>query len=58
MSVIREDAPDKYSVVEKVATGGGARTCAVDEKTHKVFVFYYEGTTRENAQLVMAVLAR
>lgn len=57
MTVIHEDAPDKYSVVEKVPTGGGARTCAVDEKTHKVFVFYYEGTTRENAQLVMAALA-
>ena len=57
MTVVREDGPDKYSVVEKVPTGGGARTCAVDEKTHKVFVFYYEGTTRENAQLVMAVLA-
>ncbi|HEY2856298.1 MAG TPA: hypothetical protein VGJ18_25885 [Gemmatimonadaceae bacterium] len=57
MTVIHEDSPDKYSVVEKVPTGGGARTCAVDDKTHKVFVFYYEGTTRENAQLVMAVLA-
>jgi hypothetical protein len=57
MSVIHEDSPDQYSVSAKVTTGGGARTCAVDDKTHKVFVFYYEGTTRENAQLVMAVLA-
>ncbi len=57
MTVIHEDGPDRYSVAEKVPTGGGARTCAVDDKTHKVFVFYYEGTTRENAQLVMAVLA-
>jgi len=57
MTVIHEDSPDKYSVTEKVPTGGGAHTCAVDDKTHKVFVFYYEGTTRENAQLVMAVLA-
>jgi hypothetical protein len=57
MTVIHEDAPDQYSVAEKVPTGGGARTCAVDEKTHKVFVFYYEGTSRENAQLVLAVLA-
>ena len=48
---------EPFSVVQKVPTGGGARTCAVDEKTHKVYVFYYEGTTRENAQLVMAVLA-
>lgn len=57
MTVVHEDSPDKFTVVEKVPTGGGARTCAVDEKTHKVYVFYYEGTTRENAQLVMAVLA-
>ena len=57
MTVIHEDAADQYSVAEKVPTGGGARTCAVDEKTHKVFVFYYEGTSRENAQLVLAVLA-
>ncbi len=57
LTVVHEDSPDKYSVVEKVPTGGAARTCAVDEKTHKVYAFYYEGTTRENAQLVLAVLA-
>jgi len=57
MTVIHEDSPNAFSVVAKVPTGGGARTCAVDERTHKVYVFYYEGTTRETAQLVMAVLA-
>lgn len=57
LTVIHEDSPDKFSVVEKVPMGGAARTCGVDEKTHKVYVFYYEGTTRENAQLVLAVLA-
>ena len=57
MTVIHEDGPDKFSVVEKVPTGGGARTCGVDSKTHKVYVFYYNGTTRQNAELVMAVLA-
>jgi len=57
LTVIHEDTPDRYSVVEKVPMGGGARTCGVDEKTHKVYVFYYEGTTRENAELVLAVLA-
>jgi DNA-binding beta-propeller fold protein YncE len=57
MTIIHEDGPDKYSVVGKVATGGGARTCAVDEKTHKVYIFYYNGTSRENSDLVMAVLA-
>jgi hypothetical protein len=57
MTVVHEDSPDAFSVVAKVPTGGGARTCAVDERTHKVYVFYYEGTSRENFQLVMAVLA-
>jgi len=57
MTVVHVDSPDKFSVVEKVPTGGGARTCAVDEKTHKVYVFYYQGPTRETAQLVLAVLA-
>jgi len=57
MTVVREDSPDAYTVVGKVPTGGGARTCAVDERTHKVYVYYYEGASRETAQLVMAVLA-
>lgn len=57
LTIVHEDGPDKFSVVGKVPTGGAARTCAVDEKTHKVYLFYYEGTTRENSQLVMAVLA-
>ena len=57
LTVVHEDTPDKFSVVEKVPTGGGGRTCAVDEKTHKVYVFYYEGATRETAQLILAVLA-
>jgi hypothetical protein len=57
MTIVHEDSPDKFSVVGKVPTGGAARTCAVDEKTHKVYLFYYDGPTRENSQLVMAVLA-
>jgi hypothetical protein len=57
MTVVHEDSPSAFSVVGKVATGGGARSCALDEKTHKVYVFYYEGATRETAQLVLAVLA-
>lgn len=57
MTVIHEDSPDKYTVVAKVPTGGGARTCAVDEKTHKVYVFYYEGNPRQGGKLITAVLA-
>ncbi|HEY7895739.1 MAG TPA: hypothetical protein VIC24_12650 [Gemmatimonadaceae bacterium] len=40
LTVVHEDSPDKFTVVETVPTGGAARTCAVDEKTHKVYVFY------------------
>jgi hypothetical protein len=29
----------------------------VDEKTHKVYVFYYQGTDRATAQMFLAVLA-
>ena len=58
MTVVHEDSPSAFSVAETVPTGGGARTCAVDERTHKVYVFYYDGASRETAQLVMAVLAR
>jgi DNA-binding beta-propeller fold protein YncE len=57
MTIVHEDSPSAFAVVGTVPTGGGARTCALDEKTHKVYVFYYQGTTRENAQLVLAVLA-
>lgn len=57
MTVVHEDGPDRFTVAEKVPTGGGARTCAVDDRTHKVYVFYYQGTTRENAELMLAVLA-
>ena len=38
LSVFHEDAPDKYSLVEKVATEGGARTLAVDHKTGRVYL--------------------
>jgi DNA-binding beta-propeller fold protein YncE len=57
ITVIHQDSPSKFSVVEKVPTGGGARTCGVDEKTHKVYVFYSEGATRATSQLILAVLA-
>jgi hypothetical protein len=56
MTIVHEDNPDKYSVVATVPTGGGARTCAVDDKTHKVYLFYYDSANRETANLVMAVM--
>jgi hypothetical protein len=57
LTVIHEDSPSKFTVVGTFPMGGGARTCAVDSRTHKVYVFYYEGTSRANFQLVAAVLA-
>ena len=57
MTVVHEDSPDRFTVADNVSTGGGARTCAVDDATHKVYVFYYRGTSRENAELIVAVLA-
>src|SRR6266853_4551140 len=38
LSVIHEDSPDKYSVVENVKTQAGARTMALDPQTHNVYV--------------------
>jgi DNA-binding beta-propeller fold protein YncE len=37
LTVIHEDSPDKFSVVENVTTQEGARTMALDPKTHQVF---------------------
>ena len=38
LTVVKEDSPDKFSVAENVPTQKGARTMALDTKTHKVFV--------------------
>jgi len=38
LSVIHEDSPDKFSFVEDVPTQQGARTMALDPKTHQVFL--------------------
>jgi outer membrane protein assembly factor BamB len=38
LSIIHEDSPDKYTNVANVKTEFGARTMAVDTKTHHVFV--------------------
>jgi DNA-binding beta-propeller fold protein YncE len=38
LSVIHEDSPGKFSVAENVPTQPGARTLALDSKTHNVFV--------------------
>src|ERR1700678_2040688 len=38
LTVVKEESPDKFSVVENVPTQAGARTLALDAKTHNIFV--------------------
>jgi YVTN family beta-propeller protein len=38
LTVIHEDTPDKYAVVENVPTQKSARTMTLDPKTHEVFL--------------------
>jgi hypothetical protein len=38
LTVVREDAPDKFTVVANVPTKRGARTMALDERTHRVYL--------------------
>ena len=38
ITVIHEESPDSYKVVETVKTQAGARTMALDPKTHKLFL--------------------
>ncbi len=43
ITVIHEDSPDKYSVVETVKTLPRAKTMALDPKTHQLFLSTAEG---------------
>jgi hypothetical protein len=38
LTVIHEDSPDKYTVVENVKTEKSARTMTLDPKTHNIFL--------------------
>ncbi|HXB12337.1 MAG TPA: YncE family protein [Bacteroidia bacterium] len=38
LTVVQEDGPDKFTVLENVATAKGARTCALNSKTHHVYL--------------------
>lgn len=38
LTVIREESPDKFSVLENVPTQPGARTMELDSKTHNVYL--------------------
>ncbi len=52
ITVVREDGPDKFSVAQTLSTQKGARTMAVDEKTHQLFTVTANVTgTRENRKI-------
>jgi hypothetical protein len=38
LTVIHEDTPDKFTVVENVPTQRGARTMTIDPQTHRIFM--------------------
>ncbi|MFL6335915.1 MAG: YncE family protein [Pyrinomonadaceae bacterium] len=38
LTVVHEDSPDRYTVVENVTTRRGARTMTLDPKTHRVYL--------------------
>ena len=37
LTVIHEDSPDKYSMIDNVQTERGARTMELDKKTHRIY---------------------
>jgi DNA-binding beta-propeller fold protein YncE len=42
VTVVHQDSPDKYTVVDTVTTFAGAKTICVDSKTHNVYLFQPE----------------
>ena len=53
ITVIHEDSPDKYTVVETVKTLPRAKTMALDPKTHRLFL-----STAENGQFEVLVVGK
>lgn len=53
VTVIRQDSPDKYSVVETVKTLPKAKTMALDTKTHRLFL-----STAESGQFELLVVGK
>ncbi|MFZ1917698.1 MAG: YncE family protein [Terriglobales bacterium] len=52
ITVIREDGPEKFSVAQTLATQKGARTMALDARTHQLFTVTANVTgTRENRKI-------
>jgi hypothetical protein len=38
VTIVHEDAPDKFTVVQTLATARGARTMTLDPTTHKIYL--------------------
>jgi len=53
MTVIHQDSPDNYSVVDTVKTLPRAKTMALDPKTHRLFL-----STAENGQFEVLVVGK
>lgn len=53
VTVIHQDGPDNYSVVETVKTLPRAKTMALDPKTHRLFL-----STAESGQFEVLVLGK
>jgi YVTN family beta-propeller protein len=53
ITVIHQDSPDKYSVVENVKTLPRAKTMALDPKTHRLFL-----STAESGQFEVLVVSK
>ncbi len=53
ITVIRQDSPDKYSILETVKTLPHAKTMALDQKTHRLFL-----STAENGQFEVLVVGK
>ena len=53
VTVIHEDSPEKYSLVETVKTAPRAKTMALDPKTHRLFL-----STAENGQFEVLVVGQ
>jgi hypothetical protein len=53
VTVVHQDTPDKYSIVETVKTAPKAKTMALDPKTHRLFL-----STAENGQFEVLVVGK
>lgn len=60
VTVIHQDSPDTYSVVETVQTQPGAKTIALDPKTHQLYlsVAEREGKTIKPGTFTILVLGK